>query len=80
MRSIASQVPPLIASGFRYLAFPGTAFDALRAGDTALVGNKGYRRYLKSTGHRFEIDEAKIAADARFDGKWVLTILSAWRK
>jgi hypothetical protein len=47
--------------------------DALRAGDTALVGNKGYRRYLKSTGHRFEVDEEKIAADARYDGKWVLT-------
>jgi len=47
--------------------------DALRNGDTSLVGNKGYRRYLKSTGHRFDVDEAKIAADARFDGKWVLT-------
>ena len=47
--------------------------DALRAGDTSLVGNKGYRRYLKSTGHRFEIDEDKIAAEARYDGKWVLT-------
>jgi hypothetical protein len=47
--------------------------DALHEGDTALVGNKGYRRYLTSTGHRFEIDEEKIAAAARYDGKWVLT-------
>ena len=47
--------------------------DALHEGDTALVGNKGYRRYLKSTRHRFEIDEEKIAADARYDGNWVLT-------
>jgi len=47
--------------------------DALHAGDTALVGNKGYRRYLKSAGHRFEVDEEKITADARYDGKWVLT-------
>jgi len=47
--------------------------DALHQGDTALVGNKGYRRYLKSTGHRFDVDEAKVLADARFDGKWVLT-------
>jgi hypothetical protein len=47
--------------------------DALHDGDTALVGNKGYRRYLKSTGHRFEIADEKIAADARYDGKWVLT-------
>ena len=47
--------------------------DALHAGDTALVGNKGFRRYLKSAGHRFEVDEDKIAVDARYDGKWVLT-------
>jgi hypothetical protein len=47
--------------------------DALHNSDTALVGNKGYRRYLKNTGHRFEIDEEKTAADARYDGKWVLT-------
>jgi hypothetical protein len=47
--------------------------DALHQGDTALVGNKGYRRYLKSTGHRFDVDEAKVLADARYDGKWVLT-------
>jgi transposase len=47
--------------------------DALHEGDTALVGNKGYRRYLKSTGHRFAIDDEKIALDARYDGKWVLT-------
>jgi len=47
--------------------------DALRAGDTSLVGNKGYRRYLKSAGHRFEVDEEKVLLDARYDGKWVLT-------
>lgn len=47
--------------------------DALHAGDTALVGNKGYRRYLKSAGHRFEVDEEKITADVRYDGTWVLT-------
>lgn len=47
--------------------------DALRRGDTAMVGNKGYRRYLKSAGHRFDVDEAKVEADARFDGKFVLT-------
>lgn len=47
--------------------------DALRGGDTAMVGNKGYRRYLKSTGHRFEVDDTKVEADARFDGTFVLT-------
>jgi Transposase DDE domain len=49
---------------------------ALRAtlprGDKALVGNKGYRRFLKSQGARFAIDDAKVASDARYDGLWVL--------
>lgn len=44
----------------------------LRKGDKSLVGNKGYRRYLKTTGKRFEIDRKKVAEAARFDGKWVL--------
>ena len=47
--------------------------DQLRNGDKSLVGNKGYRRYL--SGHdspHFRIDEAKLAEDARYDGKWVL--------
>jgi transposase len=48
--------------------------NALHKGDTALVGNKGYRRYLSVEGQsHFVIDEKKIQADARFDGKWVLT-------
>ena len=45
----------------------------LRAGDKSLVGNKGYRRYISGSGFsHFQVDEAKIAADARYDGKWVL--------
>jgi len=47
--------------------------EQLRSGDKSLVGNKGYRRYLgggDSPG--FRIDEAKIAEEARYDGKWVL--------
>lgn len=47
--------------------------DKLKQGDKSLVGNKGYRKYLKSAGAAFEIDEAKIKEDARYDGKWVLT-------
>jgi len=47
--------------------------DALKRGDKALVGNKGYRRYLSATGSAFAMDEQKAKADARFDGKWVLT-------
>jgi len=47
--------------------------DQLKQGDKSLVGNKGYRRYLKVVGDsHFEIDEAKVAYEARFDGKWVL--------
>ncbi|MGQ9860311.1 MAG: IS1634 family transposase [Thermodesulfobacteriota bacterium] len=46
--------------------------EQLKKGDKALVGNKGYRRYLKTTGERFEIDENKVLAEARYDGKWVL--------
>jgi hypothetical protein len=45
---------------------------ALAQGDKSLVGNKGFRRFLKTQGTRFAIDDAKIAADAQYDGKWVL--------
>ena len=47
--------------------------EQLRRGDKSLIGNRGYRRYLGESGEaRFVIDEAKIAAEARYDGKWVL--------
>ena len=47
--------------------------EKLKNGDKSLVGNKGYRRYLKSAGkEHFTIDEAKLAAEQRFDGMWVL--------
>jgi hypothetical protein len=47
--------------------------EQLRAGDKSLVGNKGYRRFLKAQGPgHFAIDEAKIAEEARYDGTWVL--------
>jgi transposase len=42
----------------------------LKQGAKSLVGNKGYRKFLKSKG--FEIDRGKIAEEARYDGKWVL--------
>ena len=45
----------------------------LAQGDKALVANKGFRRFLKTPeGGGFVIDRAKIAADARFDGLFVL--------
>ena len=47
--------------------------EKLRSGEKSLVGNKGYRRYLSSTGpDHFQIDEAKIKEEARYDGQWVL--------
>jgi hypothetical protein len=47
--------------------------DALRGGDKSLVGNKGYRRFLQTSGERFTINEEKVKEEARYDGKWVLT-------
>src|SRR3954468_15398541 len=47
--------------------------EQLRSGDKSLVGNRGYSRYLSgSDSPHFRIDEAKIAEEARYDGKWVL--------
>src|SRR5438128_10312005 len=47
--------------------------EQLRRGDKSLVGNKGYRRFLKMEGEgHFEVDEAKIEEEARYDGTWVL--------
>lgn len=47
--------------------------DALGKGDKSLVGNKGYRKYLRAGGKQFAVDEDKIKEEARYDGKWVLT-------
>jgi transposase len=47
--------------------------EQLRRGDKSLVGNKGYRRFLKVQGEdHFALDEEQIEADARYDGLWVL--------
>ena len=47
--------------------------EQLRRGDKSLVGNKGYRRFLKVEGKdHFALDEEQIEADARYDGLWVL--------
>ncbi|MFZ2447721.1 MAG: IS1634 family transposase [Syntrophobacteraceae bacterium] len=47
--------------------------DQLKKGDKSLVGNRGFRRYIKSEKDAFSIDREKIEEEARFDGKWVLT-------
>jgi hypothetical protein len=50
--------------------------EALRAtlkqGDKALVGNKGFRKYLRVEGKHFEVDEAKLKEESRYDGLWLL--------
>jgi hypothetical protein len=46
--------------------------EALRRGEKSLVGNKGYRRYLRTEGKAFSVDEEQIEKEARYDGTWVL--------
>lgn len=48
--------------------------EQLKQGDKSLVGNQGYRKYLKTAGagRRFEIDEDKIQTQEKYDGLWVL--------
>jgi transposase len=46
--------------------------EQLKQGDKSLVGNKGYRKFIKTGGKTFSIDEAKVKRESRFDGKWVL--------
>ena len=54
-------------------AVVGSLQAALKNGDKSLVGNKGYRKFLRAGGKQFAVDEGKIKDEARYDGKWVLT-------
>ena len=50
-----------------------TLDKALRQGDKALVGNRGFRRFLKTADNsHFTIDPERVAAAARFDGLYVI--------
>jgi hypothetical protein len=45
----------------------------LTQGDKALVSNKGFRRFVKTIASgNFSIDDDRVAADAKFDGLFVL--------
>lgn len=44
----------------------------LHKGAKGLIGNKGYRRFLKVRRDGLEIDRKKVEEDARYDGKFVL--------
>jgi transposase len=46
--------------------------EQLKKGPKSLVGNKGYRKFLKVEKDSASIDEDKAKSDSRFDGKWVL--------
>ena len=46
--------------------------DELRQGARQLVGNRGYRRFLRVDKDAVSIDTKKVAAEARYDGKFVL--------
>ncbi len=45
--------------------------NKLKQGAKSLVGNKGYRKYLKGSS-MLCVDEDKVKAESRYDGKWVL--------
>jgi len=47
--------------------------EKLKTAPKSLIGNKGYRSFLRIEKESVAIDEKKIEADARFDGIWVLT-------
>ncbi len=46
--------------------------ERIKNGPKNMIGNKGYRKYLKITRGSITVNEDKIAQEARFDGKWVL--------
>ena len=46
--------------------------DKLKQGAGSLVGNKGYRKYLKIKKNSVSINYDKVKYEQRFDGKWVL--------
>jgi hypothetical protein len=47
--------------------------EQLRRGDKSLIGNKGYRRFLKiEAGGHFLIDENQVVLEERYDGLFVL--------
>jgi transposase len=46
--------------------------EQLKSGPKSLIGNKGYRKYVKVEQGSVTIDMNKVKEEARFDGKWVL--------
>jgi len=46
--------------------------EKIKRDPKSLIGNKGYRKYLKFSRGSVTINQDKIESDSRFDGKWVL--------
>jgi len=47
--------------------------ERLTKGTKGLIGNKSYRKYVRMEKNAVAIDNDKVADEARYDGKWVLT-------
>lgn len=52
--------------------------EQLKGGAKKLIGNRGYRKYVKMEEESVSIDRKKAQAEARFDGKWVLRTNMDW--
>ena len=46
--------------------------EKLKTDPKSLVGNKGYRKYLKMEKDTVSVNQVKIEEEARYDGKWIL--------
>ena len=46
--------------------------EKLKSDPKSLVGNRGYRKYLKLDRDTVAVNQDKIEEEARYDGKWVL--------
>ena len=46
--------------------------EKIKTNPKGLIGNKGYRKYLKIERDSISINQDKIEWESRFDGKWVL--------
>jgi transposase len=53
--------------------------EKLSKGAKSLIGNKGYRKYIRMERETVTIDRDKIVREARYDGKWVLTTNTSLR-
>jgi len=52
--------------------------ERLKSNKKSLIGNKGYRKYVKMARDTVELDKEKVGAEAIFDGKWVLQTNLDW--